>query len=94
MRLNRTDEVIDRHEYPATSEELIEAYGNHRIELQNGSESLAEVLGRVGPDTYDRPDDVREALFGAVGHEAIGRRYYSDRDQTTLAESGPQQVSF
>jgi hypothetical protein len=94
MRLNRTGEVIERHEYPATSDELIDAYGDYRIELQDGSESLATVLGRVGPETYERPEDVRESLFGAVGHEAVGRRYYSDRDGPTLTESRPTQLSF
>ncbi|MFB6130782.1 MAG: DUF2795 domain-containing protein [Salinigranum sp.] len=94
MRLNGTGDAIDSHEYPATSEELIEAYGEHLIELQDGSESVADVLGRVGSETYQRPEEVYETLFGAVGHEAVGRRYYSDRDQLTIAEDGPTPLSF
>lgn len=94
MRLNGTDERIDDHEYPATSEELIATCGEQRIELQNGSETVADVLGRMGAETYDGPQDVYDALRCGVGHEAIGRRFYSDRDAPTLGESGPQQVSF
>ncbi|MFC4359681.1 DUF2795 domain-containing protein [Halobium salinum] len=94
MRFDDTDDLIDAHTYPATSAELIAAYGDSEIELQNGTETLGTVLGRLGPETYHGPQDVRDALFTGVGHEAIGRRYYSDRDAYALGESGPEQVSF
>lgn len=94
MRFNGTGDLIDGHSYPATSDELIAAYGDSEIELQNGSETLGAVLGRLGPETYQGPQDVRDALYTGVGHEAIGRRYYSDRDAYALGESGPEQVSF
>ncbi|RDI71767.1 DUF5789 family protein [Halopelagius longus] len=94
MRLNGTGDLIDAHEYPATTEELVEQYGEHTIELPNGSETLAEVLERAGSETYTCADDARNAVFCGLGHEAIGRRYYSDRDVYTVGENGPQQVSF
>jgi hypothetical protein len=94
MRLNGTQEAIDATEYPLTSEEFISEHGDHTIELANGSETVAEVLGRLGPETYDSKEDVTAALFSAVSHDAIGRRFYSDRDAYTLGEDGPTQVSF
>ena len=94
MRLNGTGELTDDLEYPATSEELIETHGDLSIELQNGTETLAEVLGRLGDETFDRPEDVRAALLTGVSHKAIGRRYYSDREPPALGDSGPDQVSF
>ncbi|SFR32913.1 DUF5789 family protein [Halogeometricum limi] len=94
MRLNRTGDVIDAHEYPATTEELIEAFGDQTIEHPNGSEQLADVLARAGFETYMNADDARNALLSAVSHEAVGRRYYSDRDVSTFGEDGPEQVSF
>ena len=94
MRLHGTGELIEALEYPATTEELIETYGDHSIELQNGTETLAEVLGRLGSETYEDPEDVRTALFTGVSHKAIGRRFYSDREPPALGESGPEQVSF
>lgn len=94
MRLDGTDDLINAYEYPATSEELIESHGDHEIKLANGSETLAAVLGRLGSETYERPQDVRDSLYTAVSHRAIGRRFYSDRDVYTLAESGPDPVSF
>lgn len=94
MRLNGTEDLIDGYEYPATSEELIEAHGDHEIELADGSETLKAVLERLGSETYQGPQDLRNAVFTGVSHQAIGRRFYSDRDVYTLGETGPDPVSF
>ncbi|MFB6096508.1 MAG: DUF2795 domain-containing protein [Haloferacaceae archaeon] len=95
MRLNGTGEAIDAHEYPTTSEELIERYGDHQIEIHDETETLGEVLGRLGADTtYADADDVREALFSAVSASAVGRRFYSDRDPGTPGDRNSEQVSF
>ncbi|WP_101295083.1 DUF5789 family protein [Halegenticoccus soli] len=94
MRLNRTGDAFDGHEFPATSEELVEEYGDQLIELQNGEETFREVLERLGAQTYEGPDDVRNALLTGVSHKAIGRRFYSDRDAPALGENGPDPVSF
>jgi hypothetical protein len=94
MRLNGTQEAIDATEFPLTSEEFISEHGDHIIELANGSETVADVLGRMGPETYTSASDVTTALYTGVSHEAIGRRFYSDRDAYTLGEDGPTQESF
>ncbi|WP_129114191.1 DUF5789 family protein [Halegenticoccus tardaugens] len=94
MRLNRTADAFDGHEYPMTSEELIEAYGDRVIELQNGEERFGAVLERLGSQTYENPEDVRDALFTCVSHRAIGRRFYSDRDPFSFGEYGPEPLSF
>ena len=94
MRLMDNDDAIEGHEFPATSDELVEAYGDRTIELQNGDETLAEVLGRLGSETYSSPQDVYDAVYAGVSANAIGRRFYSDRDPTTLGEDGPEQLSF
>ncbi|MFW5917936.1 MAG: DUF5789 family protein [Haloferacaceae archaeon] len=95
MRLNRTGEAIGAHEYPATSGELIEAYGERTIELVDETETVAEVLGRLEETVYDDAQAVEEALFSAVSAEAVGRRHYSDRDPGTPGQAyGPDPVSF
>ncbi|MGM0592213.1 MAG: DUF5789 family protein [Halobacteriota archaeon] len=94
MRLHSTGQLIDAHNYPTTTGELVDAYGDQVLELQNGSETLAEVLERLGPQEFENAEDVRDAVFTAVGAGAIGRRYYSDRDPTTFGEYGPTPLSF
>lgn len=94
MRLKGLGEKLSTHQYPATSDELIDAYGESQIELPEGTETLGSVLGRTSSETFLSSAEVHETLQGNVGHEAVGRRFYSDRDAPTVAEDGPEQVSF
>lgn len=87
-------EQFDAHTFPATTEALVEAYGDQEIELPNGTEQLGDVLERVGPTTYENAEDARMAARSAVSNKAIGRKGYSDRDPIAPGEMGPDQVSF
>ncbi|MFO7833064.1 MAG: DUF2795 domain-containing protein [Halohasta sp.] len=94
MRLPRTEDAFVDHSYPASTAELVAAYGDSEITLPNGTETVGEILGRMGDDTYENSEAVSQALLTGVSHKAIGRRFYSDRDQFTPGEHGPEQVSF
>ncbi|SNR44507.1 DUF5789 family protein [Halorubrum vacuolatum] len=94
MRLNGIDERLERHQYPATSEEIISAHGNATVELVDGSERLGDVLERFGDQTFEYPEEVFDTLRAGVCHRGVGRRFYSDRDPFTTGEQGPQPVSF
>ena len=95
MLLNGTGEVIDAHKYPATTEELIETCGEHCLQLPNGSETVAEVLGRLESETFESPEDARFAVYSAVSDKAVGRVGYSDRDPTPLGSPhAPEPMSF
>lgn len=95
MQLNSTGEFIEAHEYPATTEDLIDAYGDRTLDLPNGTETVGDVLARLESETYETPDDVRMALHCALSQKAIGRFGYSDRDPTPLGSPyAPDQVSF
>ncbi|MCU4925858.1 DUF2795 domain-containing protein [Halobacteria archaeon AArc-dxtr1] len=80
MFLNRTGSLLAEHEYPATTDDLIDAYGDRTLDLQNGTETLAEVLSRSEPETFQTAEDAQFALYAAVSRKAIGRVGYSDRD--------------
>jgi hypothetical protein len=94
MRFNGAGDAIESMEYPATTDEVIDACGDHEIELQRGTERLDAVLGRLSAERFDTPEDVRLSVRSAVGHEAIGRRFYSDRDPTSPGETGPTPLSL
>lgn len=70
---------LDEHDYPVTSEELVEEYGDHELEYPGGSERLEEVLGPLGEETFEDAEEARQAIFNMVGTEAVGRARYSDR---------------
>jgi len=94
MKFNGTGEMIDALEFPTTTDEIIDNHGDHELELQRGTEQVGEVLERLGTEEFTSPDEVRLSVRSAVGHKAIGRRFYSDRDPTALGESGPTPLSL
>jgi hypothetical protein len=94
MRCEATDDLVDDLSYPVTTTELLAAHGDHVIRLAGGAERMTDVLSRLGAETYEAPRELRDAIRTAVGHEAIGRRYYSDRDAYAPGESDRDQLSF
>ncbi|KAB1193956.1 hypothetical protein GJR96_11120 [Haloferax sp. MBLA0076] len=65
-RLGGLDAVLEAQDYPITTDELVEAYGDYEIETQGGTESLEEVLGPTHNQTYDSADDVRSRILGLI----------------------------
>ncbi|NHN46067.1 DUF2795 domain-containing protein [Halostella sp. JP-L12] len=95
MLNGETTDLIDESEFPMTSEQFVERYGDHEFELPNGSETLREVIQRTDSETYQSPDDARLSLYNSLSSKAIGRKGYSDRDPTPPGSPyGPDQISF
>lgn len=70
---------LDEHDYPVTSEELVEEYGDYELEYEGGSETFRDVLGPMGEQTFEDAEGVHQAVYNMVGVEAVGRARYSDR---------------
>jgi hypothetical protein len=79
-------EKLDAHSYPATTEELIEAYGDVEFDIDNGTETFGEAMNRLSEDTFVDSEDARTAAASVVGEDAVGRKGYSDRDPPTIGE--------
>jgi hypothetical protein len=95
MRLfDNATEMFTTQEYPATTADLIDTHGHLTLELPNGNETIADVLGRTTVDTFETAEDARLAVYGSVSQKAIGRKGYSDRDPICMGEDGPDEVSF
>lgn len=94
MYLKGMDERIDTCEFPATTDDVIATHGNVSLPLADGMETVEDVLGRLGDETYDCPADLRAALRAGVSADAVGRQRYSDRDAATPGENEPDPVSF
>jgi len=73
-------ERLGTHRYPTTTADLLAAHGDLEVEYSNGSETLTEIFGRLDVETYTTHEEATTALYSAVGDEAIGRKFYSDRD--------------
>lgn len=77
---------LEDHQYPATSDELVEQYGDAVLTLPNGEQRLRELFELVSEERFDSAADARAAIFNTVGDSAIGRKGYSDRTPPALGE--------
>ncbi|RDI71403.1 DUF5789 family protein [Halopelagius longus] len=65
-RLGDLDDALESHEYPTTTDELVEAYGDYEVQTRDGKESVESVLDSTGEQAYDSPDDVRSRILGLI----------------------------
>lgn len=65
-RLGELDNALEAEEYPTTTNELVEAYGDYDIETQHGTKTLEEVLASTDDQTFDSSDDVRSRILGLI----------------------------
>ncbi|WP_181693052.1 hypothetical protein [Natronomonas sp. LN261] len=65
--LGDLDEALKSHDYPATTNELVEAYGDYELETQGGKKSLKDVLSVTDDQIYDSAEDVRRRVLGLIG---------------------------
>lgn len=65
-QLGDLDEALETHDYPTTTDDLVESYGDYELETQGGTRSLEEVLARTDTQTYDSADDVRSRIQGLI----------------------------
>jgi len=70
---------LEHHDYPADTEELVDAYGDETLTFSDGEATFRELVEPMGDQEFDGERDVRQALLTMVGDEAIGRKNYSDR---------------
>lgn len=94
MSLRQAAELLRQHDYPATTDQLADSYGDYRLDLPNGTETLGEILRRGNAETFDSPGEAEAALYCSVSNKAIGRKGYSDRDPAPVGTFGPEEVSF
>ncbi|WP_435074404.1 DUF5789 family protein [Halorubrum sp. HHNYT27] len=66
-RLGDLDEALNSHDYPATTIELVESYGEFEVETQSGNNSLEDVLASTEDQRYDSANDVRRRVLGLIG---------------------------
>ncbi|WP_083899904.1 DUF5789 family protein [Haloferax denitrificans] len=62
-RLGDLNNALETHNYPTTTDELVDAYGNYEVKTQNGQKSLEEVFSSSDTKTYDSADDVRSEIL-------------------------------
>lgn len=82
VELGRLAEKLDQFSYPVDEETLLERCGEHELDLEGGTTTLGDVLGRGGKETYESSADVERRILAMVDTDAVGREGYSDRGGT------------
>lgn len=80
---------LEDHDYPATTADIVDAYGDETLDLPDGETTVESVLGPMladagengdgEGDTYESAEEVRQSIFTMVGDDAVGNEGYSDR---------------
>ncbi|GAA0512035.1 DUF5789 family protein [Halorubrum aquaticum] len=65
-RLGELDAGLETQEYPTTTNQLVEAYGDYDIETRDGTRSLNGVLASSDDQTFVSADDVRNRILGLI----------------------------
>lgn len=94
MCYSNTGTLFEDENYPATTRDLIDRYGEQTIELAGGSQTVGEVLSVAGDETFESAEEARYAIYAGLGSEAIGRVGYTDRDPDPPGTDGRVPVSF
>lgn len=86
-------EKLASHDYPASGEELLAAYGDAELGLPEGSKTLRDILGKRESEQdgnedlqYESAEEVEQSIFNMVGSDAVGREDYSDRGPSQQEE--------
>jgi len=66
-QLGGLDEALKSHDYPATTNELVEAYGDYEIETQGDTKLFEDVLASTDDKTYDSAENVRRRILELIG---------------------------
>lgn len=80
MRLNQLPAMLDDMNYPLSAEELSAALEGRTLVHPTGEEPVSAVVERCGSEALVSPDDAWLSMVGSVDEDAIGRKFYTDRD--------------
>lgn len=76
--------------YPVETETVVERVGDVRIgnEATDDPETIESALAWLGPGSFESPDALYRTIYGNVGDDFIGRKYYDDRGGNPSEISG------
>jgi hypothetical protein len=80
MRLNQLPTVLDDLTYPLSANELSAALAGRTLDHPAGQEPVSAVVERCGSDAMESSDDAWLSMVASVDEDAVGRKFYSDRD--------------
>lgn len=94
MRTNELLRQFDDLTYPISIDRVVTEFGDPQIQHPVGRERLSAVFDRIEVSELESPADSKLVVLSSLSADAVGRRYYSDRDPAHLGDARPDQVTF
>ncbi|MWV65050.1 hypothetical protein GRS48_09495 [Halorubrum sp. JWXQ-INN 858] len=80
INLSRLEGRLEDGSYPASREELAEAYAGTTVLYADGEDDLGDLIEAVDQDSFNGSEDVFVALQNVLPIEALGEPGQSDGD--------------
>lgn len=94
MRIPGVLARLDDLAYPVAIERAVAELDDPEVQLPNGQDRLSTVLDRLALQTLESADDAKLAVLSALDSDAIGRKWYSDRDPPVVGEGGRERLTL
>lgn len=101
MLLSDLPEFLDDElSYPIDLDGVLAEIGEVEIEAPNtnDSETINDIIGHLGDDAFDNPEQLFDTILGNVSDTYIGRKFYDDRSdnpiERRLHDDDSDDVSF
>ncbi|WP_224270154.1 DUF5789 family protein [Haloprofundus salinisoli] len=82
VEFGELDDELKSHDYPTTTDELVDEYGDYEIEMSNETRTFGDIMEPYQEETgqdFSDAGEVKQAVLNMVGSEAVGRQRYSGR---------------
>lgn len=76
--LNELDAELDQLSYPIDREEVRSECADVVLHYADGTESLGDVLDRIGTDRFDSRDELVTEIYNELPREAVGEPFQSE----------------
>ena len=61
------EDALEEHEYPTTTDEIVDEYGEYEVETDEGWRTVEELLSSIEDKTYDSAKEVWVNLRKLIG---------------------------
>ncbi|WP_227134875.1 DUF5789 family protein [Halorubellus salinus] len=80
VKLSELDAAIDDIDYPTDRDDVLDSYGELRLQLADGEVTVEEVLSDSSVTHFESASELASEVFAFLPREAVGEPYQSEGD--------------
>jgi len=78
VKLSHLDRPLEEFEYPVDRETIVEGTRDVTVELADGTENLADLVGESSDATFESVNDLSSEVMNLLPQHAVGEPYQSE----------------